>query len=84
MPVAVISLHFSRNPSIYFRSANELIQKLDKLLASGVAPNSILTTPLVFRMNLKKIEQRLEDLKSKSIEPISTLMLTSNASQLQS
>lgn len=81
VPASVVSSHFARNPSIYFRSGKDLVQKLDKLLDTGVASDSILSAPATFGMSLRKIEHRLADLKSKTIEPISSWMITASASQ---
>lgn len=52
------------------------------LIEYGVESNSILNSPLTFRMNLNKMENLLKELKSISIEPISSWMLTCNETQL--
>lgn len=52
------------------------------LIAYGVESNSILNSPLTFRMNLNKMENLLKELKSNSIEPIFSYMLTCNEAQL--
>ena len=52
------------------------------LLTYGVEPNTILNSPLTFRMNLSKIENLLMHLKSRSIEPIQSWMLTCSEEQL--
>ncbi|XP_055301881.1 transcription termination factor, mitochondrial-like [Sitodiplosis mosellana] len=82
VPPSVVASHFAKSPSIFFRSPKMLNQKLDMLLACGVELNSILNSPLTFRMNLNKMENLLMELKSRSTEPISSWMLTCPEAQL--
>ncbi|XP_031635754.1 transcription termination factor, mitochondrial-like [Contarinia nasturtii] len=79
---SIISSNFAKNPIIFLRDPQMLQRKLDMLLAFNVEPNSILNSPLTFRMNLNKIENRLNELKTNSIESISSWMLTCTVSQL--
>lgn len=82
MPPSVVSACFANSPSIFFRSPRTLHQKLNILLAFGVELESILNAPITFRMNLNNLEKRLKELKSNSVEPIYSWMLTCSTSQL--
>lgn len=76
-----MSAYFAKNPGIFFRPAGILNQKLATLITNGVDLNSILNAPATFRINLCTLEKRLAELKSASVEPIFSWMLTCGPAQ---
>lgn len=77
-----MSLHFARNSSFFLRSPQTLQAKLDMLLAYSVEEESILKSPETFKLSVKSLENRLNELKSKEVAKIWSWMLICHSSQL--
>ncbi|KAJ6625704.1 Transcription termination factor, mitochondrial, partial [Pseudolycoriella hygida] len=83
IPPSIVSKTFAEHATILFRDSDGLKKKLDLLLSYNVRPETILRSPSTFWSSLEFIENRLQSLRSKGIENISSWMLVRDETTME-